>query len=84
MFFSELPPASWFAGGSVLISSRAGVAVNALEAFVIYVTPFLILGPVVKFLLRRCAVDLGDIQAQAGAKRRKCRAFLLGSRRTEK
>jgi hypothetical protein len=58
--------------------------VKALDTFVTYVTPFLILGAVVKFLLRRYAVDLGDVQTQAGPKRRGRRVFLLGSWRTEK
>jgi hypothetical protein len=57
---------------------------KALETFAIYVTPFLILGAVAKLLLKRYAVDLTDVQAQAGPKRRPSRVFLLGSWRTEK
>jgi hypothetical protein len=56
---------------------------KALETFAIYVTPFLILGLVVKLLLQRYAVDLTDVQAQAGPKRRRRKVFLLGSWRTE-
>ena len=56
---------------------------KALETFAIYVTPFLILGVVAKFLLRRKVVDLTDIREQAGPKRKPRRIFLLGSWRTE-
>ena len=56
---------------------------KALETFAIYVTPFLILGAVAKLLLKRYAVDLTDVQAQAGPKRGPRRVFLLGSSRTE-
>lgn len=57
---------------------------KALETFAIYVTPFLILGLVAKLLLKRYVVDLDDVQAQAGPKRRPRKVFLLGSWRTEK
>ena len=57
---------------------------RALETFAIYVTPFLFLGVIAKFLMKRRAVDLTDIQAQAGPNRRPRRVFLLGSWRTEK
>lgn len=57
---------------------------KALETFAIYVTPFLILGVLAKLLLRRYAVDLIDVQAQAGPKRRARKVFLLGGWRTEK
>jgi hypothetical protein len=57
---------------------------RALETFAIYVTPFLLLAIVAKLLLRRYAVDLTDIQEQAGSKRRQRRIFLLGGWRTEK
>jgi hypothetical protein len=57
---------------------------KALETFAIYVTPFLILGAVATLLLKRYAVDLTDVQAQVGPKRRPRRVFLLGSWRTEK
>jgi hypothetical protein len=58
---------------------------RALETFAIYVTPFLFLGAIAKFLMKRRAVDLTDIQAQAGGpNRRPRRVFLLGSWRTEK
>ena len=56
---------------------------KALETFAIYVTPFLILGLLAKLLLRRYAVDLTDVQAQAEPKRGRRRVFLLGSWRTE-
>ena len=57
---------------------------RALETFAIYVTPFLVLGGVAKFLMmNRRAVDLVDMQAQAGPKRRPRRLFLLGSWRSE-
>lgn len=57
---------------------------KALETFAIYVTPFLILGVLAKLLLRRYAVDLIDVQEQAGPKRRARKVFLLGGWRTEK
>ncbi|QQO23927.1 hypothetical protein JJB98_30685 [Bradyrhizobium diazoefficiens] len=57
---------------------------RAVETFAIYVTPFLILGVLAKLLLRRYAVDLIDVQEQAGPKRRARRVFLLGGWRTEK
>ena len=56
---------------------------RALETFAIYVTPFLLLGGVAKFLMDRSAVDLTDMQAQAGPKRRPRRLFPLGSWRSE-
>ena len=52
------------------IASECQVAMWALETFVIYVTPFLLLGAIAKFLMKRRAVDLTDIQAQAGPNRR--------------
>jgi len=57
---------------------------RALETFPIYVTPFLFLGAITRFLIKRRAVDLTDLQAQAGPNRRPRRVFLLGSWRTEK
>jgi hypothetical protein len=57
---------------------------KALETFAIYVTPFVILGVAAKLLLQRYAVDLTDVQAQAGPKRKPRRVFLLGGWRTEK
>lgn len=56
---------------------------RAFETFAIYVTPFLVLGGVAKFLMNRRAVDLVDMQAEAGPKRRPRRLFLLGSWRSE-
>jgi hypothetical protein len=53
----------------------------ALEVFAIYVMPFLIIGLVMRFLMKRYAVDLPDVEKQAGPKPR--RRFLLGAWRTE-
>lgn len=57
---------------------------KAIEIFAIYLTPFLALGALVKFLLRRRVVDLNDLHEQAGPRRRPRRVFFLGSWRTEK
>ncbi|MGB8608590.1 hypothetical protein [Bradyrhizobium sp.] len=57
---------------------------RALEVFVIYVAPFLIVGIAVKLLMKRRGVDLSDVQAQAGPKRRARKVFLLGAWRNEK
>ncbi len=57
---------------------------NALETLAIYVMPFLVLGLLAKLLLQRNAVDLTDVQEQAGAKRKPRKVFLLGGWRTEK
>ena len=57
---------------------------TALGTFAIYVTPFLVLGLVAKLLLKRYAVDLSDVQEQAGANRKPRRVALLGAWRTEK
>jgi hypothetical protein len=54
---------------------------RALEVFLIYVTPFLILGAAVKFWMKRRAVDLRDVQRQGGGPPR--RRFFLGAWRTE-
>jgi hypothetical protein len=56
---------------------------RALEVLVIYVAPFLIIGFVTKLLMKRHNVDLTDVQAQAGPKRRSRKVFLLGSWRKE-
>lgn len=56
----------------------------ALEVFAIYVAPFLIIGIAVKLLMKRRGVDLSDVQAQAGPKRRARKVFLLGAWRNEK
>ena len=56
---------------------------RALEVFVIYVAPFLIIGIAVKLLMKRRSVDLSDVQAQAGPKRRARKVFLLGAWRNE-
>ena len=57
---------------------------RALEVFAIYVAPFLIIGIAVKLLMKRRGVDLSDVQAQAGPKRRTRKVFLLGAWRNEK
>jgi hypothetical protein len=54
---------------------------KAFETFAIYVTPFLIIGAAVRFSMKRYAVDLPDVEKQAGPKPR--RRFLLGAWRTE-
>ena len=53
---------------------------KAFETFAI-ITPFLILGAAVRFLMKRYAVDLSDVEKRAGPKPN--RRFLLGARRTE-
>jgi hypothetical protein len=57
--------------------------VRALETFVIYVAPFLIIGIAAKLLMKRKGVDLSDVQAQAGPNRRARKVFLLGAWRNE-
>ena len=57
---------------------------KALVTFAIYVTPFLILGALAKLMMKRHAVDLTDVQSQAGQNRKARRVFLLGSWRAEK
>ena len=54
---------------------------KALEVFAIYVMPFLIIGVVIKLLMKRYAVDLPDVQKHAGSRPR--RRFLLGAWRTD-
>jgi len=54
---------------------------KAFETFAIYIMPFLILGAAVRFLMKRYAVDLSDVEKQAGPKPK--RRFLLGAWRTE-
>lgn len=54
---------------------------KAFEVFAIYVTPFLIVGAAIKLLMKRYAVDLADVQKNAGSKQR--RRFLLGAWRTD-
>ena len=50
---------------------------KAFEVFAIYVTPFLVIGTALKLLLKRYAVDLPDVQNNAGSRPR--RRFLLGA-----
>jgi len=54
---------------------------RALEVLAIYVAPFLILGVGIKFWMKRHAVDLRDVQSQAGGAPK--RRFLFGAWRTE-
>jgi hypothetical protein len=54
---------------------------RALEVFAIYVTPFLIIGVAIRFLMKRYAVDLPDLEKQVGPKPK--HRFLLGAWRTE-
>jgi hypothetical protein len=56
---------------------------KALETLAIYLIPFLVLGVAARYFLKRHAVDLADVQQQAGTKRRARKVFLLGWR-TEK
>jgi hypothetical protein len=56
---------------------------RALEMFVIYVAPFLIIGIAAKLLMKRRGVDLSDVQAQVGPNRRGRKVFLLGAWRNE-
>jgi hypothetical protein len=57
---------------------------RALETFAIYVTPFLVLEAITRYLMKRRAVDLTDLQAAGEPNRRPRRVFLLGSWRSEK
>jgi hypothetical protein len=54
---------------------------RAFEVFTIYVTPFLIIGLAVKFLMTRHGVSLSEVEKQAGPKPK--RRFLLGAWRTD-
>jgi hypothetical protein len=54
---------------------------NAFEVFAIYVTPFVIIGIAIKLLMKRYAVDLPDVQKQAGSAPK--RRFLLGAWRSD-
>jgi hypothetical protein len=54
---------------------------RTLEVLAIYVTPFLILGAVVRLWMKRHAVDLGDVQRHAGGPPK--HRFLLGAWRRE-
>jgi hypothetical protein len=60
-------------------------AMRALLTAIIYCESFLLIGMVVKLAVNRLSrdTDLSDIQSQAGAKRRKQKAFLLGAWRSE-
>jgi hypothetical protein len=56
---------------------------RALETFVIYVAPFLMIGIATKLFMKRMGVDLSDVQAQAGSNRKGRKMFLLGAWRNE-
>ena len=56
---------------------------RALEVFVIYVTPFLLIGIAARLLMKRWGVDLSDVQAQAEPNRKARKVFLLGAWRRE-
>jgi hypothetical protein len=56
---------------------------RALETLLVYVAPFLIFGIAARLLMKRSGVDLSDVQAQAGPKRKARRVFLLGAWRRE-
>ena len=58
---------------------------RALETFVIYVAPFLIIGIAAKLLMKRRSVDLSDVQAQVGpiAERARCSSWVVGARKAK-
>lgn len=58
---------------------------KALLVAFIYLAPFIIIGVIVKMIMkqRMTGSDLNDIQKMAGPNRRKHRLFLLGSWRDE-
>jgi len=58
---------------------------KALLVAFIYLAPFIIIGVIVKMIMkqRMKGSDLNDIQEMAGANRRKRSLFLLGSWRNE-
>ena len=51
---------------------------RALETLAIYVMPFLILGALTRFFMKRHGVDLTEVQKQAGAQQTPRKRFLLG------
>ncbi|MEH2590991.1 hypothetical protein V1273_004830 [Bradyrhizobium sp. AZCC 1721] len=56
---------------------------SPLTTLAIYLGPFVVLGIVTSLLMKRRAVDLTDVQSQAGPNRRPRKVFLLGGWRTE-
>ena len=54
---------------------------RAFEVFAIYVTPFLIIGMAIKYLMTRYGVSLSEVEKQVGTKPK--RRFLLGAWRTD-
>ena len=56
---------------------------KAFETFAIYITPFLIIGAAVSFLMKRYAVDLSDVEKQAGPKPSADFSWELGALKTE-
>jgi len=73
--------ATYVASANVLTLNRGETAMKAFEVFAIYVVTFLIVGVAIRFLMKRYAVDLPDVEKQVGPKPR--RRFLLGAWRTE-
>jgi hypothetical protein len=70
--------------GIVLTTNRGEAAMWALVVLAIYLTPFFLLGWAIDAAMKRYAVDLRDVQSQAGANRAPRKLFLLGAWRTEK
>ena len=56
---------------------------RALVVGFIYFGSFIAIGLVARWWMRRAGVELSDVQAQAGTKRRKRTLFLLGVWRSE-
>jgi hypothetical protein len=56
----------------------------AVVVLAIYSTPFFLLGWAIDAAMKRYAVDLRDVQSQAGTNRAPRKVFLLGAWRTEK
>lgn len=54
---------------------------NAFEVFAIYLTPFVVIAIAIRLLMKRHAVDLPDVQKQAGSAPK--RRFLLGAWRSD-
>ena len=52
---------------------------SAFTVLAIYLIPFLVIGIAARLLMKRRAIDLTEVQAEAGPKRRKNKGFLLGA-----
>ncbi|GAB7000191.1 hypothetical protein JCM18382A_49590 [Bradyrhizobium sp. 17-4] len=63
------------------LSETAEDTMTAFEVFAIYVTPFVIIGIAIRLAMKRYAVDLPDMQKQAGSAPK--RRFLLGAWRSD-